>query len=396
MLNPTQIQNAITSRLALTLSKENQISLNINVRELPKSLNINATTLNQFIDKLQPKHFANTNEIVSVNQSDSELQFALNSAYFVKHTLENVLDKASYKIIDVPNENILVEYSSPNIAKPFHIGHLRSTIIGNTIANILGAYDHNVTRINYLGDWGTQFGFLKLGMDMKNFTADDLARNPISCLYEAYVYANQLGETDETVAAKARNIFNQMENDDSINIDSWNSYREYTVKELERVYSRLNVKFDDYAWESNYRKARIAPILERLRGCDCVETDADGLMTFVDEKGNKVPILKTDGSTLYLTRDIAAIVDRQEKYQFDRMYYVVGCEQHQHFAALFALAKRLGIRNADRLHHIKFGRLQKMSTRKGNAVFLEDILNDARDIHHEKQLKSECRSFFIS
>lgn len=390
-----QTQNRISSRLSLRLTKENRITLNLKVRDLPKALEVNPSTLNAFTDKLRSNHLIDTNGIASVNHNQNNLEFSLDHTHFVKQTLENVLDKSTYRIVDTPQENILVEYSSPNIAKPFHMGHLRSTIIGNTVANILSAYGHNVTRINYLGDWGTQFGFLKLGMDMKNFTTADLAKNPIRCLYEAYVHANQLGETDESIGERARRTFNQMENDDTLNIDSWNSYRKFTVQELERVYGRLNVKFDEYAWESDYRKARILPLLERMKDSGCIETADDGLLSYVQDDGEKCPILKSDGSTLYITRDVAAIVERQQKYNFDRMYYVVGNEQKKHFDTLFAIAKKLDIPNAERLHHIRFGKLLHMSTRKGNAVFLDDILNEARDINYEKQLTSKCNFFCV-
>lgn len=393
-LDPVQIQNKISSRLTLQLSKQNDITLRLKIRELPTALEINAATLTALADKLQPSQFSDPNAIVSVQHDQAGVEFTLNRNHFVKHTLEHVLDPPSYRLIAVPRENIVVEYSSPNIAKPFHMGHLRSTMIGNTVANILAAYGHNVTRINYLGDWGTQFGFLRLGMDMKGYAPAELEANAIRCLYEAYVHANQAAESDESVAQRAREIFNRMECDDSPNIGSWNSYRDFTVKELERVYARLNVVFDEYAWESDYRKARIQPVLDRLQASGCTETDDDGLMSFVHETGDKWPILKSDGSTLYLTRDIAAIVERQQKYAFDRMYYVVGQEQSAHFEALFAIAKKLGVRNAERLQHIRFGKLQQMSTRKGTAVFLDDILNEARDVIHAKQLASKCKEVF--
>lgn len=389
-LDPVHIQNKISSRLTLQLSKQNDITLRLQIRELPTALDINATTLTALADKLQPSQFSDPTAIVSVQHDRAGVQFTLNRNHFVKHTLENVLDPPSLKLIDVPRENIVVEYSSPNIAKPFHMGHLRSTMIGNAVANILAAYGHNVTRINYLGDWGTQFGFLKLGMDMKSYAPAELEANAIRCLYEAYVHANQAAESDESVGKRAREIFNRMECDDSPNMGAWNSYRDFTVKELERVYARLNVVFDEYAWESDHRKARIQPVLDRLQASGCTETDDDGLMSFVHETGDKWPILKSDGSTLYLTRDIAAIVERQQKYAFDRMYYVVGSEQSAHFEALFAIAKKLGVRNAERLQHIRFGKLQHMSTRKGTAVFLDDILNEARDVIHAKQLESKC------
>lgn len=327
--------------------------------------------------------------IASFSSHKTTAIFNLTPDDFVKDVLA---DTREYRLVDEPTENIIVEYSSPNIAKPFHIGHLRSTIIGNFLSNLFSAFGHNVTRINYLGDWGTQFGYLKLGMDMSNVSEDEFIKNPIKHLFHAYVAANRAAETDPTVAQKARDIFHQMENSSS-NLDAWNQYRKYTVDEMETLYARLGVKFDVYAWESDYRKANILEILNSIEKLGFLQTDSDGKKSFVLSEEVKAPILKSDGSTLYLTRDIAAIFDRQEKYKFDRMFYVAGNEQHLHFQTLFAIAKELGVRNADRLHHIRFGRVEKMSTRKGNVVFLSDILDEIRELMYERQLK--CKQFDV-
>lgn len=344
---------------------------------------------NEIITKILSKDFNETTQIASTARNKNDVIFCLNQHDFVRETLENASDKSYYKLVNMPQENIIVEYSSPNIAKPFHFGHLRSTIIGNFIANILSMYDHNVIRINYLGDWGTQFGYLKLGMNLMNLPNDEIAKDPIKHLFNAYVRANQLAETDASIAQKARDIFNQMENGDSTDIDAWNLYRKYTVNEMERLYARLGVVFDVYAWESDYRKSNILQQLETMRKSGFLQTEADGKVSFILNETEKRTILKSDGSTLYLTRDIAAVVDRQEKFNFDRIYYVAGNEQFQHFNSLFEIAKKIGVRNAHQLHHSKFGRVEKMSTRKGNVVFLSDILDEARELMFKKQLKSE-------
>lgn len=302
------------------------------------------------------------------------------------------------KLFDEPPETIIVEFSSPNIAKPFHLGHLRSTIIGNCLANMLKAYGHNVIRINYLGDWGTQFGFLKLGMDMANLPVEEIRKNPIKHLFDAYVNANRLAETDETFRDRARSIFSQMENGQLPDLEAWNQYREYTVNELESVYRRLGVTFDQYEWESQYRKTKIKPVLDKLRAMDLLQSDDDGKQFFMLDDDQRISLLKSDGSTLYLTRDVAAIIERQEKYKFDRMYYVVGNEQHQHFHALFNIARRLDVPNATQSHHIKFGRVEKMSTRKGNVVFLGDLLDEMKEVvrHKQQQDKSRYRYYYES
>lgn len=331
--------------------------------------------------------------MTSVKTHKNNVIFALNLNDYIQQSLE-FTSIEHFCLIDEAKENIVIEYSSPNIAKPFHIGHLRSTILGNFLANIFTVFGHNVTRINYLGDWGTQFGYLKLGMDMSNVSKDEFIKNPIKNLFHAYVKANRAAETDPTIAQRARDIFTHMENSCAADLNDWNQYRIFTVDEMERLYARLGVKFDVYAWESDYRKANILNVLNRMDELGFVQTEADGKKAFVLNDEQRPSILKSDGSTLYLTRDIAAIFDRQDKYKFDRMYYVAGNEQHLHFQLLFAIAKALGVRNADNLHHVKFGRVEKMSTRKGNVVFLNDILDEIQELMYERQLQCEFGRIF--
>lgn len=302
--------------------------------------------------------------------------------------------KKAMALCDEEKENIIVEFSSPNIAKPFHMGHLRSTIIGNTLSNLLALFGHNVIRINYLGDWGTQFGFLKLGMEMANYPDEQVKKDPIKHLFEAYVNANRMAEKDETFAGRARSVFTQMENGAAPDLKAWDQYKEYTVAELTRVYKRLGVHFDVYEWESQYCKSNIKHILERMKADNLLITVSDGRQCVETQDDRLVPLVKSDGTTLYLTRDVAAIVERQKKYNFDRMLYVVGNDQHMHFQSLFEIASRMGVPNADRLQHIKFGRVEKMSTRRGNVVFLADVLDEVKSTMFEKQIadSSKCDS----
>uniref|UniRef100_A0A1B0EZ12 Probable arginine--tRNA ligase, mitochondrial n=1 Tax=Phlebotomus papatasi TaxID=29031 RepID=A0A1B0EZ12_PHLPP len=287
---------------------------------------------------------------------------------------------------------ILVEFSSPNIAKPFHVGHLRSTIIGNFIANLFEDSGQAVWRINYLGDWGTQFGLLKLGVEQLNLTEEDLKSDPIKQLFRAYVAANEKAKEDEGIASKAREIFSRMELEDGDDLSRWNLYREFTVAELKRVYSRLGVCFDAYEWESMYRRKNIEDILEDLRKKGILSKESDGKET-VEVNGRKVAVVKSDGTTLYLARDIAAVLDRMQKHNFSHLFYIVDSGQSDHFRALFHIVQKLGI---TQVSHVKFGRIKGMSTRRGSVVFLEDILNEARDIMREKQVKSSTTKVNLS
>lgn len=352
-------------------------------------MNDSSNSISELVQKVLSTKHNDTPAITSISSEEKSLIFHLNQPALIGGVLNAATENpCDYKLTDEPKENIIVEYSSPNIAKPFHIGHLRSTIIGNFLANVFSTYGHNVTRINYLGDWGTQFGYLKLGMDMSGLSDEEVAKDPIKHLFHAYVQANRIAESDPEFAAKAREVFSQMENGKVPDLESWQQYREYTVKEMERVYGRLGVKFDVYAWESDYRKVKILKQLDLLRKSGFLQVEPDGKETFVLNEKVRRPLLKSDGSTLYLSRDVAAVIDRQERYKFDRMYYVAGNEQFQHFDSLFAIAKKIGVRNADKLYHVKFGKVEKMSTRRGNVVFLSDILDEIRDSMHNKQVNS--------
>lgn len=416
-MNPTEFFAKVIPSLHLKSFSNGQYEFQFRINSLKKSINDSTVPISGIVSKVLSTNYNKLSTIASVRSDDKNVIFHLDQSAFFQSVLGNATENPiDYRLIDEPAENIIVEYrydslfhiilfndiyflncfffggvskySSPNIAKPFHIGHLRSTIIGNFIANVLSTYGHNVTRINYLGDWGTQFGYLKLGMEMSGLADDEIAKDPIRHLYNAYVQANRKAESEPDFANEARAAFSQMENGNLPDLDAWHQYRRYTVNEMANVYGRLGVKFDNYAWESDYRKVNILTHLECMRMSGFLQVESDGKESFVLDETTRPPILKSDGSTLYLTRDIAAVVDRQEKYRFDRMYYVAGNEQHQHFDHLFRIARKMSVKNADKLYHVKFGRVEKMSTRKGNAVFLNDILDEMRDLMHSKQIQS--------
>lgn len=288
--------------------------------------------------------------------------------------------------------HIVVEFSSPNIAKPFHVGHLRSTIIGNAIANLYRHLSYPVTKLNYLGDWGTQFGLIQVGVQMKQFSEEDMQKSPVECLYRAYVAANLAAKSDPLIVEKARQYFTQLENGSNPDLTKqWEKYRSYTIVELDQMYSRLGVQFDQYDWESQYSQDKLVNVLNDLSQKAMLLLEPDGRKV-LDVDGRRVPIIKSDGSTLYLARDIAALLDRFARFKFHHIYYVVDNAQSDHFRACFKTTAGLCDNlPPNKMTHVKFGRIQGMSTRTGNTVFLSEVLDEARDIMLEKQRQSKSK-----
>lgn len=377
--------NEIAKGFTLRQGKNAQPELHLNVRQLKDALRLDDSKAasEEFVERIHHQCFENASP--QKGQKPGSLAFAIDSNYFTADTLSATTGEP----ITEPKQKIVIEFSSPNIAKPFHMGHLRSTIIGNALSNLYQAFGHDVTRINYLGDWGTQFGMLKIGMDAAALSEAEIKANPIKHLFEAYVAANKLAESDPNVRERARQVFCSLENGDQGDLAEWAAYREYTVAELSAVYDRLGIRFDEYAWESQYSKQKISDCLALMKEKDLLQQDDEG-KTYVEIGDAQVTLLKSDGSTMYLTRDVAAIMDRQRRLKYDKMLYVVDNGQSTHFTQLFEIAKRLGVANVDGLQHVKFGRINKMSTRKGNVVFLKDILDEARNISMEYQLNEPC------
>lgn len=321
--------------------------------------------------------------------SNEKIVFKVSRQHLIEEVFTNCCQKPLLES-SCPKK-VVVEFSSPNIAKPFHVGHLRSTIIGNYFSNLNEFLGHHVTRLNYLGDWGTQFGYLNLGVVMKGYSDSDIQANPIERLYEAYVAANSSAETDSAIHEKAKAIFRELEEGSYQDLSRWEQYRRYTVDELTRLYERLNVRYDEYHWESMYGKRDVDGIVKEMQVKRVLQPENDGRLVAV-VNARRVPVVKSDGSTLYLTRDIAAYADRFQRYNFDEMFYVVDNGQNDHFTALFSIVDQMQIPGSGRGHHIKFGRIKGMSTRKGTVVFLKAILDEARDIMREKQAQSKSKS----
>ncbi|XP_062293163.1 probable arginine--tRNA ligase, mitochondrial isoform X2 [Scomber scombrus] len=286
----------------------------------------------------------------------------------------------------------LVEYSSPNIAKKFHAGHLRSTIIGNFIANLKQSLGNNVIRMNYLGDWGMQFGLLGAGFGQFG-CQEKLKQNPLQHLFEVYVQVNKEAEHNEDMRLAARDFFRQLEQHESQAVSLWQQFREITVEEYQHVYKRLGVHFDIYSGES-FHQHQAQEVVQQLRSQGLLKTTEKGTgvvdVSPAGDMSNICTVLRSDSTTLYITRDIAAAIDRREKFNFDEMIYVTDKSQANHFHQLFQILLALGHTWADRCQHVPFGLVQGMKTRIGEVVFLEDVLDEARArmLHNMNQSKT--------
>ncbi|KAL1131890.1 hypothetical protein AAG570_011501, partial [Ranatra chinensis] len=267
-------------------------------------------------------------------------------------------------------------FSSPNIAKPFHFGHLRSTIIGNFIANLKDLTD-NVIRLNYLGDWGTQIGFVKVGLD--KLKINQIEGDPIKKLYEAYVYANK----DESMLCEAKRAFTSLEQGDKEATGQWEKIRSFTIDHLRAIYEKFGVRFDEYAFESMYSARNIEPVFNLLEREGLLE-QANGTLGVTVETFK--PLTKSDGSSLYLGRDVAAALDRVKKHACDNILYVVDKSQSDHLNALQYIVSQILKKNI--VLHVPFGRVIGMSTRRGTGIFLSDILDKAIDEMAFQQAKS--------
>uniref|UniRef100_A0A4X1VL79 Probable arginine--tRNA ligase, mitochondrial n=1 Tax=Sus scrofa TaxID=9823 RepID=A0A4X1VL79_PIG len=280
----------------------------------------------------------------------------------------------------LPQKKIVVEFSSPNVAKKFHVGHLRSTIIGNFIANLKEALGHQVTRINYLGDWGMQFGLLGTGFQLFGYE-EKLQSNPLQHLFEVYVQVNKEAADNKNVAKSAHEFFQRLELGDAQALALWRKFRDLSIDEYIRIYKRLGVHFDEYSGESFYRE-KSQEVLKLLDSKGLLQKTIKGTAV-VDLSGNGDPssvctVMRSDGTSLYATRDIAAAIDRMEKYNFDEMIYVTDKGQKKHFQQVFQMLHIMGYDWAERCLHVPFGVVQGMKTRRGDVTFLEDVLNEIR------------------
>lgn len=277
-------------------------------------------------------------------------------------------------------KTVLVEYSSPNIAKPFHIGHLFSTAVGNSLARIYKHLGYNVQSLNHLGDWGTQFG--KLISAYKRWgDKDAIEKEPIKELLRIYVKFHEEAEKDPALDDEARMYFKKLEDGDAEATGLWKYFKELSLVEFKRVYDMLGVKFDSYNGEAFYSD-KIDEVVDILRDKGLLaESDGAQVVDLSDENMPPCIILKSDGATIYATRDIAAALYRHRTYDFYRNIYVVGTPQALHFKQIFSVMRRAGWNWSDGCVHVNFGLVKlpgkAMSTRHGDVVFLEDVLNES-------------------
>ncbi|TFK96258.1 hypothetical protein BDV98DRAFT_516134 [Pterulicium gracile] len=286
-------------------------------------------------------------------------------------------------------KKLIIEYSSPNIAKSFHVGHLRSTIIGAFLANVYKSCGWDVISMNYLGDWGTQFGLIATGFE-KYGSQERLEANPIHHLFEIYVQINKDAESDPTVKESAAAWFKRMEDGDEAALKNWRVWRELSVKKYAEEYERLNVKFDVYNGESMVPKEKIDYAINRLEEMGLV-SDKEGAKIIDLEKyklGSAV-VRKKDGTSIYLTRDIGGAIARYEKYAFDKMIYVISSQQDLHCAQFLKTLELLDFPWAKSCQHVNYGLVQGMSTRKGTVVFLDQIIKEASQVMLEQMMKNE-------
>lgn len=346
-------------------------------KELKKAPQIIATEIK---DKLNIPD----NIVLETKVVNGYLNFYLNPMLIAKTVLEEFEDKKEkYGSSDIgKGQTVVIDYSSPNIAKPFHIGHLRSTVIGNSLHNIYKFLGYNVVGINHLGDYGTQFG--KLIEGYKRWGSEyDIEHNPIDELTKIYIRINNLCKEDESVLEACRNNFKKLEDGDEYCTKLWQKFRDLSLKEFQKVYDLLDVHFESSNGEAFYsdKMPEIVQILEKTG--KLVESEGARVINLDEYNIPPCIIEKTNGSTTYATRDLAAIMYRARTYNYDKALYVTSYEQNLHFKQVFETAKLLGIdkKYTDGLEHIPFGMVQlktgKMSTREGNIIKLEELLNEA-------------------
>ena len=321
-----------------------------------------------------------SNIIESVNIMGGFVNISLSRVGLSKNIVDQLLAEEEIGKNDIfKGEVVCLDYSAPNIAKSFSIGHLRSTILGHAIANIFEKCSAKTVRINHLGDYGTQFG--KLIYAYLNFSSEDKVKaDPINELVRVYVLFHELAENDPTMDDKAREIFKELENGNPKYVEIWKWFREESLKEFMKMYDMLNVHFDSYNGESFYVD-KMGPVVDELNEKELLVLDDGARIVKLDNDMPPAIIQKNDGSTLYFTRELAAVFYRKNTYNFTRCLYVVGNEQKLHFEQMRQVIDKMGHDFKDQIAHVNFGLVlqggKKMSTRKGRAVKLIDVLNEA-------------------
>ena len=334
---------------------------------------------NEIKEKIEP-----VEEIEKVEVAGGYLNFFINKSTLAKEVLGEISKTEQYgKSMVGEGKNIVIDYSAPNIAKPFHIGHLRSTVIGGALYNIYKYLGYNVTGVNHLGDYGTQFGKLIEGYKMWG-EEYDIEKDPINELTKIYIRINEACKNDEQILENCRNNFKKLEDGDSYCVEIWKKFRELSLQEFQKVYDLLGSKFDSWNGESFYSD-KMPEVIDLLQKTGKLVESQGAKIIDLKDKGINTPCIieKSNGSTTYATRDLAAILYRARTYDFDKALYVTSYEQVLHFKQVFEVAKLLGLdeKYTNGLEHVSFGMVLlpegKMSTREGNIIKLEELLNEA-------------------
>lgn len=344
---------------------------------LAKKMHQNPSIIaSNILEKMDKSNFDN------IEIKNGYINFFLNKRKTVENIINGVLnEKDKYASSDIGNgKNIVIDYSAPNIAKPFGVGHLRSTVIGNAIKNIYKKLGYNVIGINYLGDCGTQFGKLIYAYETWG-NPEEVKKNPIRELNKLYVKFHEEAEKNPSLNDEGRRIFKELEDGNPKYKEIWKWFRDESILEFKKTYDLLKINdFEVWSGESFY----IEPAKDVIK-----ELDNKHLLqisegaTIIDLGSDMAPALikRTDGATLYITRDLAALLDRKKTYDFEEALYVVGNEQTLHFNQIKAVINKMGYDFSNQIHHIPFGLVlqdgKKMSTRKGKTVILHDVLVEA-------------------
>lgn len=324
------------------------------------------------------------NQITKIEVVGGYLNFFINKEILVEEVLNEMSEDKEYGKSTIGNgKNIVIDYSAPNIAKPFHIGHLRSTVIGAALYKIYKYLGYNVTGINHLGDYGTQFGKLIEGYKLWG-NEYNIEENPIDELTKIYIRINQACKEDEKVLENCRNNFKKLEDGDKYCVEIWQKFRELSLKEFQKVYDILGSKFDSWNGEAFYSD-KMPEVIEILNKTGKLVESEGAKIIDLEDKGINTPCIieKSNGSSTYATRDLAAIMYRARTYDFDKALYITSYEQVLHFKQVFEVAKLLGLdeKYTNGLEHVAFGMVLlptgKMSTREGTSIKLSDLLNEA-------------------
>ena len=322
--------------------------------------------------------------IEKVDVVSGYLNFYINKNKIAEEIINEINKNDEYGKSTIGNgKNVVIDYSAPNIAKPFHIGHLRSTVIGGALYKIYKYLGYNTIGINHLGDYGTQFGKMIEGYTMwKN--EYNLENDPINQMMDIYVRINNLCKEDEKVLEKCRNNFKKLEDGDPYCVELWEKFRTLSLKEFEKIYKLLDCHFDSWNGEAFYSD-KMPEVIEILEKTGKLQESQGAQIIDLEDRGINTPIIikKSNDSTTYATRDLAAIMYRARNYDYDKALYITSYEQVLHFKQVFATAELLGLdeKYTKGLEHVSFGMVLlptgKMSTREGTVVKLEDLLNES-------------------